>query len=53
MGDVAQVCAKLFWHKKFISQNPIPNLTPSLAPGFVRDLEPDIHGASGIMTSRS
>ena len=46
MGEFAQVCAKLFWHEKFIAPSPIPNPTPSLAPGSVRDLKPELRGAS-------
>ena len=38
MVEFAQVCAKLFWRKKFIAPSPLPNLNPSVAPKFVRDL---------------
>ena len=41
------VCAglrKLFWREKFIALIPMPNPTPILAPGSVRDLEPELRG---------
>ena len=52
MSEFAQVCVKLFWHDKFIAPIPIPNPIPSLDPGYIRHLEPDICGLSGSMTSR-
>ena len=48
MGEVTQVCLKLFWRKQFISQIPIPNMNYSLSTGPVRDLELEICGSSGI-----
>ena len=51
MGEFAWMCTELFWRKKFIAPSPIPNPTPSLAPESIRDLEPKLRGASGIMTS--
>ena len=47
MGEVTQVCLKLFWRKQFISQIPIPNMNYSLSTGLVRDLELEICGSSG------
>ena len=52
MGEFAQFYAKLFWHEKFGAPIPIPNPTPTLDPGSVRDLEPDLQGESGSTTSQ-
>ena len=50
MGEFAQVCAELFLHKKFIATSPILNPTPSLDPGSVRYLEPEVRLVSGSTT---
>ena len=52
MSEVVQVCAKLFCGNKFIAPSPILNLTLSLAPGSVMDLESELHGSSGSMILR-
>ena len=53
MGVSLQVCTKLFWRKKYIAIIPIPDPTPSLGPGSVRDLKTKVRGTSYSTTSRS
>ena len=52
MGEVAQVCAEIFWHKKLIAPSAIQNPTPSLDPGSVRGLETKLRRAYRSTTSR-
>ena len=52
MGNVAQVCVKLSWHKKFIVTITILNPTPIMATRSVRYLGPELRRASGSMTLR-
>ena len=50
MGKFEPVCAELFWCDKFIAPSLILNMIPSLDTGYVRELEPELYGASGSRT---